>query len=77
MTAEETVDRVMARLLANFVPQQDDVPAIRNAAIKLVAEGFTENDAVVWLRNMEEVDPALPEELALKRMAVVRARYTT
>lgn len=62
---------VLARLPEVTDPR--DLGLIREHAARLGEEGWTCEEAVSLLRNMEEVNPDLSEDVALRRMATIRS----
>lgn len=69
---DQFVKRVFTKLPT--IPEEDDRRAVREAAIGLFHEKWTENDAVEFLRCLEHVNPLLDEQVALARMSKIRAR---
>ncbi len=56
-------------------PSDADVSATCRAAKDCYREGFSQQDAVAYLRNLEHVDETIPEGIALARMAKIRSKY--
>lgn len=67
------VDLAMARLPE--IPDARDVAAARACAADCFHKGFSLYDAVRYLNSLEHVNPDMPEDLALRRMAEIDARY--
>lgn len=57
------------------IKDQRDVAGITAGTEQLFYDGFSIEDAVALLRNTEEVNPNLPESIALANMAKIRARH--
>ena len=56
-------------------PDPRDIEAAWRCAETCFMEGFSLDDAVAYLRNLEHVDETVPEDIALRRMATIRAKY--
>jgi hypothetical protein len=66
------VQDVMVRL-PNLSPS--DSESIAGVVRDLQSRGFSVDDAVAYCKCTEEANPALPEGVALKRMARIANRY--
>lgn len=72
MSVEAFVEAVLARI---DIKDPRDIPAMTGGTASLYHQGFSIADAVKFSNCMEEVNPELGEEEALKRMEAIRARY--
>lgn len=63
--------KVMARLPE--IPDARDFELARHAAQELLGQNWTVDEVVRYLHCLEHVDPDLPEDVALARMARIRA----
>jgi len=74
VSVEQFVDDVIARLQP-LPGGADDDDGLRTIVAGLQRDGFSVDDAVAYCRCLEELSPDLDEEVALTRMARLRARY--
>lgn len=70
--ADQFIEQVFKRL-----PPTIDVDKIEFTAFirSLYLDGYTEDDAVAYMKCMEEFDPELDEDTALARMNKLRTKY--
>lgn len=70
------VDKVIKRITESYTMDPFDVGHIRSTiANQLFHRGYTIDDAVAYVTCFEEVQPSLPEEIALARMEKIEAKY--
>lgn len=74
MKADEYIAAVRARL-PDFPAEEAE--GIDQCILQLYRSGFTVKDAAAYCRCMEEVNPSLDEDVALKRMSYIRSKYDT
>ena len=73
------VERVMRRALDSFEAPPELTPhetaLVRMTIAQLHGRGFSEIDAVRYVRCIEHMDPSLDEDVALGRMKVLTDKY--
>jgi len=67
------INHIMDRL--GCIIEPDDIPLVRATAEDLLKRGFSADDAVRYLRCMEEVNPDYPEDKAIRRMKELMEKY--
>lgn len=73
ISLEQFTDRVMRRL--PVIEDERDRNVIMANMYQFYDDEFTVNDAVAYLKCMEEVSPELEEEVALARMKRISDKY--
>jgi hypothetical protein len=58
-----------------MIPDPIDTEFVIREAQRLLDAGYTTEDAVAYLKNLEEVNPTLPENVALRRMKKISSKY--
>jgi hypothetical protein len=53
----------------------EDAKTLRILANRLLKQGWTKKDVIAYLRCTEEVNPDLPELIALGRMTKLASKY--
>jgi len=61
--------------LEHIIESSNSPSSTRQCAEQCLARGFTLEDTVAFLRATEEVNPELDEEVALRRMHAIEAKY--
>jgi hypothetical protein len=74
---EDFAEKVLKRLSDWHRSQHTaaDIPAMKGSAIQMMKAGWSFEDVVSHMKNMEEVNPDLPEETALARMKKISDKY--
>ena len=67
-----TVNAIMAKLPK--IAEMNVVQHFRHDAEYLLRKGWNADDVLAYLMCYEDVDPNLPEDIALERMAVLRRK---
>jgi hypothetical protein len=75
MTKEE-MDVIADSIIADLPDTVDprDLGMLRSTTIEMLREGYERRDVVQFLHCIENVNPDLPEDIALERMRKIRAR---
>ena len=66
---------ILAVNKAITVKDESDLNIVNLVIKRCYIRGFTVNDAVRYCKCLEEVNPALDETVALKRMDQISAKY--
>ena len=73
---EDFVEHVMRRVQAMYTIDTQDVGLIRSDVGRQFDQGFTADDSVRITCCIENVNPDLPEDVALRRMKAIQDKYT-
>ena len=73
MTLEEYTEAVLAKLPA--IPEAFDLEATKRQIVECYGDGFPIIGAVSYCKCLEHVNPELSEDLALRRMKELGAKY--
>jgi len=69
------IDTVWANVRARTILSPADGEAVKECIGRLYRKGFSIRDATLFCECLEEIDPTLDEDWALKRMAGLEAKY--
>jgi hypothetical protein len=74
-TVESVAARIMRRLLSpDFDENNSSWGLVHADALGKLRAGWPEDEVIAYLRCIEDVNPLLPEDIALERMEKIRKR---